>query len=55
MSARCAAREDRPAAYDLGGVDHVDDVFNDIHALVTGQTPDNVLKEWFTEPRPDSE
>ena len=50
ISARAAARADKPAAYDLGGVDYVDDVFNDLHALVTGQPPDGALPQWFTDP-----
>ena len=46
-AARAAARVDKPAAFDLGGIDYLDALFSDLDGLINGEEAPDVLKQWF--------
>lgn len=52
LSARGAARVQKSADFDLGGLDAMDELFSDLDALIEGAEPSDLLKQWFVEDEP---
>ncbi len=49
-SAITAAFNDKPATFDLGGAQYMDQLFGEVTALVDGKPVPNGMEEWFNTP-----
>lgn len=47
ISARGAARVDKPPTFDLGGADYLDEVFTELDALVNAEPSSGLVEGWF--------